>query len=86
MFSGMMSDSKDSIQMYVKDSDKRVIELEFQDAQGQPLKTGSRMTSGEFHRTDLKASPPADTQLVIQLAVPEAIKTCTFELHDIPLP
>ena len=86
MFGGMVSSSKDSIQMYVKDPDKRVVDLEFQDAQGQPLKTNGRMSSSEFHRTDLRAPPPADTQLVIQLAVPEAVKTCSFELHDIPLP
>jgi hypothetical protein len=86
MFAGMMSDSKDSIQMYVKDPAKRIVELEFQDSQGKPLKTSSRMSSGEFQRTDLAAPPPPGTQLVIHLAVPEAIKICSFKLHDIPLP
>ena len=34
MFGGMMSGSKDALQMYVKDPEKRVVSLEFQDAQG----------------------------------------------------
>jgi len=87
MFSGMMSSSsKDALQLYVKDPEKRVIALEFQDAQGKPLKTRSRWSSGEFQQTELAGAPPPDTQLTVQLAVPEAVRTFPFELRDIPLP
>jgi hypothetical protein len=86
MFGGMVSDSKDAIQMYIKDPDKRVVGLEFQDAQGKPLKTNGKWTSNDFQQTQLTAPPPADTQVVIQLAVPEAVKTFPFELQNIPLP
>ena len=76
MFGGMMSSSsKSAVQMYIKDPEKRVISLEFQDAQGKPLKTQSRWSSGEFQQTEFASAPPADTQLTIQLAVPEAVKT-----------
>jgi hypothetical protein len=86
MFSGMMSSSKDALQLYIKDPRKRIVELEFQDGQGKPLKTNGKWSSNEFQQTQLAAPPPADTQLVIQLAVPAAVKTFPFEIHDIPLP
>jgi hypothetical protein len=87
MFGGMMSSSsKSAVQMYIKDPEKRVISLEFQDAQGKPLKTQSRWSSGEFQQTEFASAPPSDAQLTVQLAVPEAVKTFPFELRDIPLP
>jgi hypothetical protein len=86
MFGGMMSDSKNAIQLYIKDPQNRVANVEFQDAQGKPLKNNGRWSSGEFQQTQLSAPPPADTQLVIQLAVPEAVKTFSFEVRDVPLP
>jgi hypothetical protein len=86
MLGGSMSNAKDAIQMYLKDPEKRIVGLEFQDAQGKPLKTRGGWTSNNFKQTDLAGPPPPDTQLVVQLAVPEAVKTFPFEVHDIPLP
>ena len=86
MFGNMMSNSKDSITVYIKDPDKRIVGLEFQDATGKPLKTQSSWSSSDFKQTQLAGPPPADTQLVVQLAVPDAVKTFPFEIHDIPLP
>ncbi len=86
MFGGMVSSSKDAVQLYLKDPDKRIVEMEFQDAAGKPLQTRSKWTSNDFQQTELAAPPPVDTQLVIQLAVPEAVQTFPFEIHDIPLP
>jgi hypothetical protein len=86
MFGGMMSGSKDALQMYVKDPEKRVVNLEFQDAQGKPLKTRSKWSSNDFQQTELAGSPPPDTKLVVQLAVPEAVKTLSFEVRDVSLP
>src|SRR5205085_7133098 len=41
MFGGMMgSDKQNSVKLYVKDPDKRVIDIEFQDATGKELKRG----------------------------------------------
>ena len=86
MFGGMMSNAKDSITLYVKDPDKRVISLKFTDAQGKALKTSQSWSSNEFRNTGLDAVPPADTRLVIQLATPESLKTCPFQVENIPLP
>ena len=86
MFGGMMSNAKDSITLYVKDPDKRVISLKFMDAQGKALKTRQSWSSNEFRNTGFEATPPADTRLVIQLATPESLKTCPFQVENIPLP
>jgi len=87
MFGGMMSsDTKNSVKLYVKDPEKRVIEVELQDASGKPLKRGSSWSSGEMRQMEFNAPPPADAQLMIQLATPEALQTFPFKVENIPLP
>jgi len=86
MFGGMMSSSKNSIQLYIKDPEKRVVEVTFLDGQGKPLKTRESWSSGDFRTTGMDAPPPADTQLVVQLATPESVRTYPFKVENIPLP
>jgi hypothetical protein len=87
MFSGMMSsDSKNSVKLYVKDPDKRVVEVEFQDAAGKPLKRRSSWSMNEMRNQDFDAPLPPDTQLLIDLATPEAVRTFPFKLENVPLP
>ncbi|TAK90075.1 MAG: hypothetical protein EPO07_20600 [Verrucomicrobia bacterium] len=87
MFGGMMSsESKNNLKLYVKDADKRVIEVEFQDANGKALKRRSSWSSQEMRSQDFDAAPPADTQLLIQLATPEATQSFPFKVENIPLP
>lgn len=83
---GMMSDSKNAVLLYVKDPQKRVLGLKFVDAQGNALKTRQSWSSNEFRSTDFEAAPPADTQLIIQLATPESVKSYPFKVENIPLP
>lgn len=82
----MNSSSKNSIQMYVKDPEKRVAGLKFVDTQGKALKSRESWSSGEFRNVGLDAQPPPDTQLVLQLATPEAVKSFPFKVENIPLP
>ena len=87
MFGGMMgADSKNAVKLYVKDPDKRVISVEYQDANGKALKTRSSWSSNEMRNQDFDAAPPADTQLLVQLATPEATQTLPFKVENIPLP
>jgi hypothetical protein len=87
MFGGAMaSDSRNSLKLFVKDPQKRVVDVEFQDAGGNPLKTGSSWSMGELRQIELKSTPPPDTQLLIHLATPEALQTFAFKLENIPLP
>jgi hypothetical protein len=87
MFGGMMaSDSKNSVKLYVKDPEKRVVDVEFQDASGNALKTGNSWSMGELRQIEFKSAPPADTQLLIHLATPEALQTFAFKVENVPLP
>jgi hypothetical protein len=87
MFSGMMSsEGKNSVKLYVKDPDKRVVNVEFEDAAGQPLKSGSSWSMGEMRQVEFKSAPPADTQLRIHLATPAALQTFAFKVENIALP
>jgi hypothetical protein len=87
MFGGMMgADSKNSVKLYVKDPEKRVVDVEFQDAGGKTLKTGSSWSMGELRQIEFKSAPPPDAQLLIHLATPEALQTFAFKLENVPLP
>jgi hypothetical protein len=87
MFGGMMSsDSKNGVKLYLKDPEKRIIDTEFQDATGKPLKHHSGWSSGELIQVELSDTPPADAQLMIHLATPEALQTFLFKVENIPLP
>lgn len=86
MLGNMVTDSKNSVLIYIKDPQNKIVGVELQDGQGKRLKTSSRWSSTEFQQTQLNAPPPADTQLLVQLAVPEAVRTFPFEVHDVPLP
>jgi len=86
MFGGMMSDSKNSIQLYIKDPDKRIIDLKFADGQGKELKSNQSWSTDDFKSTSFETLPPQDTQLKIQLATPESLKTYSFQVENIALP
>jgi hypothetical protein len=86
MFGGMMSDSRNSIQLYIQDPDKRIIDLKFVDGQGNPLKSNQSWSTDNFKSTDFESPPPPDTQVNIQLATPESLKTYSFQVENIALP
>jgi len=86
MFGGMVSDSKDSIQLYIGDPGKRIIDLKFVDGQGKPLKSNQSWSTDSFKSTSFESPPPPDTQLNIQLATPESLKTYSFQVENIALP
>ncbi len=87
MFGGAMSsDSKNSIILFVKDPDKRVIDLEFQDAAGKPLNRRGSWSSNEMRTQQFDAPPPPDTRLRIHLATPASIQAVPFKIENIPLP
>jgi hypothetical protein len=60
MFAGMISDSKNSIQIYVQDPDKRVVSLKFADGQGELLQSNASWSSDNFRSTSFKWPPSAD--------------------------
>jgi len=86
MSGGMGGNSKNAIQMYVKDPKKAVISLKFADGAGKPLKNLGSWSGNDFHSTSFDAPPPPDTQLVLELATDESVKSFPFKLENIPLP
>ena len=86
MSGGMGGNSKNAIQMYVKDPKKAVISLKFADGAGKPLKNRGSWSGNDFHSTSFDAPPPPDTQLVLELATDESVKSFPFKLENIPLP
>ncbi len=87
MFGGMMaSSSKNSVKIYLKDPEKKVLEIELQDSKGKPLNRNGSMLSGDLRQLDLREPPPTDAQLLIYLAAPAAMKTYPFKVENIPLP
>ena len=87
MFSGMMSSgSSNTAFLYVKDPGKHVIDVEYQDAGGKALKRRSSWSSNEMRSQEFAQPPPADTQLLVYLATPEAIQTVPFKIENVPLP
>jgi hypothetical protein len=80
------SETRRSATLFLKDPEKRVIELVFLDASGKPLQRNGGVTSGEIRKVNLDAPIPADAQLLIKLVTPESIQTCPFKTENIPLP
>jgi len=82
----MPTDSKSLVRLYVKDPDNRVLDLEFQDANGKPLIRRNWSSSGVVRNYGFDSPPPAGTQLLMYLATPEAVQTLPFKIENIPLP
>lgn len=83
-------DGVKSFGVFYSDSSATIAGAQLQDAQGNPLATRSTGNSysstwGSMSQT-VDAGIPADAQLVIFLAVPEAIKKISFRLDNIDLP
>lgn len=85
MFSGMIEEGS-SVKLWVDDPEKRIVDFAFLDANGQLLKGRGRASMGELRSYSFETLPPADTQLVIYLATPDAVAVVPFTLKDIPLP
>jgi len=86
MFGGMVSDSKNSIPLYLQDPEKRILDLKFVDGQGNPLHSTQSFSTDNFRSTDFESPPPPNTQLQIQLATPESLKAYSFQAENIALP
>jgi hypothetical protein len=88
--------TQSTIQFYVNDPDHRVISLNFADGGGHLLQVRGSGSSGggargggppgEFRNFIFASPPPEDAQLVVELAVPKALRTYPFTVENIPLP
>ncbi len=87
MFGALMSEEENSLQFFVKDPNEKIVDLGFQDKEGNRIKAWSRSRMGDFHTYSFENStPPPDTELIIYIATPDSIKKVPFNFEDIPLP
>jgi hypothetical protein len=89
----LSEDIKDSLQFSVDDPEKRIIQMEFLNAKGEPLIVSTQMNSTKELSTNstsyqlftFRTLPPAGTRLRIELATPESLKPVKFKVENIPL-
>jgi hypothetical protein len=87
MFGGLGTRmDQNSLKVLIDDPGDRLVEVQFQDAQGKKLSTN--WWSGEIKNRiiSFNALPPDDARLVIYLSTKKSMKTVPFEVKNIPLP
>jgi hypothetical protein len=82
----MFTGQPNAVQLYVLDPDQRIVNLKFVDGQGKAVQSNGGWTSNNYRNFNFNTPPPADMQLVIELATPEALQPYPFSLENIPLP
>lgn len=70
----------------VVDPDRRVVGLEWQDAEGNPLEVSLPYTVGALRSFSFTNPPPSDAQLVVYVASDGAKVTRPFHVENIALP
>jgi hypothetical protein len=87
IFGSLAEDDENSLRFVIGDPDNRITDFAFRDGKGEPISIQGRYRSGPLMTCSLEGGlPPADAQLVIYLATPDAIKTVPFKVENIPLP
>ena len=86
LFGSMMEVSENSVILNVTDPDSKVVDVEFTDASGGPLRSGSSMKTGDIRVFEFEKPMPRDAKLTVYLATPKALWKASFKLQDIALP
>lgn len=86
LFGSMMEVSENSVILNITDPDKKVIDLEFTDAAGAPVRSGSTMKTGDLRIYEFEKPMPQDAKLTIFLMTPRSMARTPFKLKDIALP
>jgi len=89
MFSSFAEMGENDVSFYVKDPEKKLIEIEIQDDKGKALERGGRMTIGGDPRTviiEFKEKLPPTARLRLFLLTPKSIVKVPFSVQSIALP
>lgn len=86
MFFGLGQMGENDVSFIIKDPDNKLVDLQVQDAKGEPLKHNSRMSSGGTYTVSYNEKPGQNAQVVIYLATPASIIKVPLALRDIALP
>ncbi|MBA4372878.1 MAG: hypothetical protein C0402_08430 [Thermodesulfovibrio sp.] len=86
LFGGMMEISENSVILNIADPDSKVIDLEFSDAAGAAMRSGSSMKTGDIRVFEFEKPMPQDAKLTIFLMTPKSMTRTSFKLSNIALP
>ena len=85
-----MRGGPNDITMQIKDPNKKLVDMEFQDASGKTIETNgsSSWSDGDkqMKTCDFRAKLPPGTRLVIYLSTPKSLVSTPFSLKDVFLP
>lgn len=86
LFEGFMEIGENSVILNISDPDSKVVDLEFLDAAGASLRSGSSMRTGDIRVFEFEKPMPADARLKIFLATSKAMSKTSFKVSGIALP
>lgn len=86
IFGSMMEISENSVILNIIDPDSKVIDLEFTDAAGAAMRSGSTMRTGDIRVFEFEKPMPKDAKLTIFLQTPKSMTRISFKIADIALP
>ena len=93
MFGGFDELSENSIVLTIKDPNAKLLDIAFEDAKGQAIKTGRSSSSGSFTNPELKTrifdldeKLPDTARIKFAVLTPASVSRVPFKLTNVPLP
>ncbi len=86
LFGGLMEVTENSVILNIADPDAKVVDIEFTEASGGQLRSGSSMRTGDIRVFEFEKPVPRDAKLTVYLATSKALWKAPFKVHDIALP
>ncbi len=86
LFGSMMEIGENSVILNIADPGSKIVDLEFSDAAGAALRSGSSMRTGDIRVFEFEKPMPLDAKLTLYLITPSSMTRAPFKLADIALP
>jgi hypothetical protein len=89
LFNAMTDMSENGVALQVSDKQRKVIKIEFEDAEGKPISSQGRTTMGSDPKTmifDFSEKLPDTARIKVYLLTPRSVVKSPFRLSNVPLP
>jgi hypothetical protein len=86
MFGGLTGMSENSLAFLITDPQSRLIRVEFQDENGQVIRTSWRTKMGQIQMYEFDEQLPTTASVTLYVATPKSLIKVPFKLTSIPLP
>ena len=89
LFNAMTDMGENGVALQVSDKQRKVIKIEFEDAEGKPLSSQGRTTMGSDPKTmifDFSEKLPETARIKVYLLTPRSVVKSPFRLSNVPLP